>query len=745
MRRTLRLMTALTLALGCGGATETPAPSPTDVGGEPPPASAARTRPTPAPTETAGDERVSFVAHAVLTDALDRAEVRLDGDLWASFGQSAGMKYTLGGWGTRCRPLTVDGVGAVAGQGRDTRLILPRAAADSRLTLRVRSAAAGQLSLVVDGEVLDERHDVPAGLATVTFDLGEEARGEGEMALGVRAPRTGRVGSERLGVAVAALRLGKETALEGAPTRREDGAVELPEKSSLAWTLMVPEGARLQVPVTSGAVAVTLRQDGREPSDVGTASADSPLTVDLSDRAGEAVRVELKATEASVLSAVSVEVPERSLRELTRPTNLMVVLIDTLRADKLGPYDPDTRVRTPGLDAFVRNATTFARAHSQENWTKPSVATLLSGLMPWEHTATQHESVVPRAVEMLPELLKAQGFQTGSFIANGYVSDRFGFDQGWDSYRNYIREGRRTHAEYVAGDVLAWLDRRDTDKPFFLYVHTIDPHVPYRPPDEDLALYGDPNYRGVVDFSRDHTLLENVKRGRVRMNDRDRAHLEALYDGEITYHDRHFRSILDGLDRRGVGESTMVVITSDHGEELFDHGSVGHGHSVYEELLHVPLFVKLPGATPRRIDRSVGLVDVMPTILEAFGLPIPGNLAGKSFLDELRGGGRGLQRGTVSAFMDHWRTLNVGRWKLVERPGRAPALYDLDRDPDEANDLSEQRPLVRRWLRGLLGIRLAESADEGTAERPRRRPAAERTVIDEETAAQLRALGYTGD
>ena len=458
------------------------------------------------------------------------------------------------------------------------------------------------------------------------------------------------------------------------------------------------------------------------------------------------VRLELRAEDAATLGPVSVEVPERPSRELERPTNLLVVLVDTLRADKLGPYDPETRVRTPGLDAFVRDATTFARAHSQENWTKPSVATLLSGLMPWEHTATQHESVVPAAITMLPELLKAHGFQTGSFIANGYVSDRFGFDQGWDSYRNYIREGRRTHAEHVAGDVLAWLDRRDTERPFFLYVHTIDPHVPYRPPDDDLALYGDPDYRGVVDFSRDRTLLENIKQGSIRLNARDREHLEALYDGEITYHDRHFRSILDGLERRGVADSTMVVITSDHGEELFDHGSVGHGHSVYEELLHVPLFVKLPGETPRRVERSVGLVDVLPTILEAFGLPIPEDLSGRSFLSELRGTGRGLERGTVSAFMDHWRTLNVGRWKLVERPGRAPALYDLARDPDETDDLAEQRPIARRWLRGLLGIRLAESAEEPTTERRRRRrPRPERTVIDDETAAQLRALGYTGD
>jgi len=534
--------------------------------------------------------------------------------------------------------------------------------------------------------------------------------------------------------------------------------LKLAARETAGFVAEVMEGERLRALVRGeGRVIVrAVRETTSETSGAETielarieASAQGQtLDVDLSRAVGVS-RIELVADGGALrLLAPAIVEPLPEGAAAPRPIrNVLLVLVDTLRADKLGPYRQDTRVQTPGLLRFAERATTMLHAHSQENWTKPSVATLLSSLMPWEHATTQHESVVPRTVRMLPEILKDDGFHTGAFICNGYVSDRFGFGRGWSTYRNYIREGRRTMAEFVAADVLQWLDARPTDKPFFLYVHTIDPHVPYRPPAEHLALYGDPSYRGRVDFSRDATLLENVKLGRLRLDDRDKAHLQALYDGEITYTDVHFAAILDGLDRRGLSDDTMVVLTSDHGEEFWDHGSVGHGHSVYEELLHVPLFVRLPGEPARRLRDSVGLVDVMPTILEALGRPLPENLSGRSFLPSLRGAGYDAPQATVSGFMEHWRTVNVGRYKLVQRPGHPPVLYDLAEDPGETTNVADAHPLILGWLRGLLGASLDATRGASTPTASARRPAhaAETTAIDPETAAQLRALGYVGD
>jgi arylsulfatase A-like enzyme len=183
---------------------------------------------------------------------------------------------------------------------------------------------------------------------------------------------------------------------------------------------------------------------------------------------------------------------------------------------------------------------------------------------------------------------------------------------------------------------LEWLDSRPQDKPFFLYVHTIDPHVPYKPPEHFLNMYDSAPYSGVVDFKRDGTLLENIKIGRTKLNARDKEHLVALYDAEISYHDAHFASMIEGLERRGLSDNTMIVITADHGEEFWDHGSVGHGHSVYDELLHVPLVVKVPGITQQTtaVTDAVGLVDVLPTVLDVLGQPVPDHLAGHSFLPQ---------------------------------------------------------------------------------------------------------------
>ena len=361
--------------------------------------------------------------------------------------------------------------------------------------------------------------------------------------------------------------------------------------------------------------------------------------------------------------------------------------------------------------------------------------------------------MVPESVALLPELLREQGFFTGSFIANGYVSDRFGFQQGWHTYRNYIREGRRNDAEFVAADVLRWLDEREDTRPFFLYVHTIDPHVPYRRREETLSLYGDTRYAGPAAVANNADLLGRVKLGRVTLAAADRAHLEALYDGEITYHDIHFQTIMDGLERRHLADDTLVIITSDHGEEFWDHGSVGHGHSVYEELLHVPMFVRHPGlptdrAAVREVGDDVGLVDVLPTIFDALGLPAPEGISGRSFLPALLGQSGSAPVATVSGFMENWRTVTLADLKLIHRANGTFRLFDLATDPSEQRDLAPQRPLAVRHLRALLGLRLADA--DPVARGPRRgaRPREHQptsTRIDPETAAQLRALGYLID
>lgn len=695
---------------------------------------------------------------------IERAELRHGDAQVIDFGEPSAAMYTLGGWRTRVgRELEErDGDSAVrvsAIENVTGFVIVPSDVPGPRtLRLRARAVRDGRATFYVDGETIGHATlPTDGSYATVSITLPAERLHIGENSVQIRVPRAGAVGGiTNAGVLIDWMRIGPLDDPHGEESppppsalvsgEGEARSLTIPSGWTLGYTMEMPESARLRgIARGSGRVEVVAHRDGRAPEAIGTLMGGQSFDLDLAALGTEIVRLDLRATgETTLVRPVVVTLDAAPLRERPRMRNVLVYLTDTLRADKLRPYRPETRVRTPALETFVRNAAVMLRGHTQENWTKPSVATLLSGLYPWEHNATSEEAVVPRAVELLGERLSTSDYFRGAFVANGFCSDRFGFEQGWNTFRNYIREGRRSQAEFVAADVLDWLDRRPADRPFFLYVHTIDPHVPYMPPRESLMLYDPDPYSGIVDFARDRELLEGIKSGRIRLNARDRVRLEALYDGEISYHDTHFGSIMQALEARGLADETIVVFTADHGEEFWDHDSVGHGHSVWEELIRVPLIVRIPGVTDgaMRIDDAVGLVDVLPTIFDALGMEIPSDLSGVSFLPQLLGASADAPRFTVTGFMDGWRAINVGRLKLIHRTERRIMLYDTESDPDETRDLAAERPIALRYARGLLGLGLASSSRGGPGPRaPIRR---EVTQIDATTRAQLEALGYAG-
>ena len=680
---------------------------------------------------------------------LARAELRRGGARLVDLGAPSGHQLTLGGWRTRTgRAASIDGASVTLLESVTGWVILPiESASQCELRMRLRGFGARQATVYLDNETIGGvalPADGAFTIARVTIPAERCTTGEHERRW--RVPAVGTApGIGTAGLAIDWLTLGAGTD-EGPPSPESlarGSSLHVPRGLSLGWSFEVPSQSKLRARVSAGAVELALARDGHEVVRLGRFDGGGgAIDVDLGRYAGQIVRLDLSAASDAVVegpAVVTFEPPEQAARRTLarRPTNVLVYLTDTLRADHLRVYAPETRVETPGLTQWARRAATFISGHSQENWTKPSVATLLSGLMPWEHRATTEDAQVPGSVDLLSERLRARGFFTGAFVANGFVSDRFGFQQGWNGFHNYLREGRPSIARFVASDVLAWLDHRPQDRPFFLYVHTIDPHEPYLPPREELARYDSEPYAGPVDFTRDRAFLEGVKSGRYRPDARDRVRLEALYDGEITYHDRHFAAVMEALERRGLAESTIVVFTADHGEELFDHGSVGHGHSLYEELIRVPLLIRVPGLTDGapRLPEAAGLVDVVPTILDALGEPIPSDLSGQSLLPMMMGEVSDAPRPAVTGFLEGWRSIVVGRYKLIQRTASRFMLYDLGADPREQHDLASERPLAVRYLRGLLGVSLAGA---------HRRHEVERTAIDATLRAQLEALGYVG-
>ena len=458
--------------------------------------------------------------------------------------------------------------------------------------------------------------------------------------------------------------------------------------------------------------------DGAPPIDIFSGSYNDKNWVaekiSLAKFAGKLARIDIlaegKATARLALGEPAIRVAPPKLNKAAGKTkNVIVLLVDTLRADKLAPYG-NKRVKATAFEKFTKESTLFKNCQSTSNWTKPSCASVLTGLYPDSHKARGHSSRLGKSVKMASELFRGAGFSTAAFIANGYLASEFGFNRGWNKYVNYIRESKNTDAKNVYKDALAFIGEQK-DKPFFTYIQTIDPHVPYDPPKEDLKIYDAGNYEGPIRPRSTGNLLEEFKRKKVDLNARDRRHLEALYDGEITYHDRHFGRFLDGLNKQGVLNDTTIIVCADHGEEFFEHESVGHGHTLHQELLHVPLVVRSPGLVPagKKIGNSVGLADVLPTALGSVGQKVPRGMEGTDLIHVASGALEHPQNASFSSFWSEADDRNLqwsirkGDWKLRMKGPVNTYVHNLKDDPHEKVDVDERYPIALRALRILLG------------------------------------------
>jgi choline-sulfatase len=719
-----------------------------------------------APAPSAPPVIFDFAAH------LDMAHLR-SGGMLVDLGTRSRHKHTLGDWKTGWHgDFTRDGVTFSYVSGDQARIFfeaLPGEAGGGTITFRAKGVGSTTGRVLLNGVEIG-KIEVPSkefGHAAVAFKTGLKA-GRNEIILRCNARKPG-VDGWPAAMAVDYVRIvpgegdGSNAASAGdavlvPATDGRPAGIALGAGESLTYFVPIPQAARLAGSLSSSAPAaslqVAIRVDGRaEPvaQTIAAKAAPSAIDMDLSALAGQWAELTLAASGGEILLAgaglAAPAAPRTPASGRPSAKNVIVLLIDTLRADHVSLWNPRTRVRTASLDAIGAESTVFERALAQENWTKPSVATLLTGLFPESHQTKSDTDVLPSSIVTAAEHMKAQGFATAGFVANGYVSDKFGFKQGFDTWTNYVREGKPNRAQFVADDAIAWLKNRPKDKRFFLYVHTIDPHVPYIPPSKYRALYDDQPYNGPVEAANTAKILEGIKTGAVHLNDRDKFRLEALYDGEVSYHDDHLARIRAAMTELGLDDDTLLVVTADHGEEFFDHGSVGHGHSMYEELLHVPLVIRMPGAQAgkgARVAAEVGLVDVLPTACDILGVDTPAEAEGRSLVPLLGGAAfDAWPSASFSDFLGGQRVARSGRFKLIYR-GMNVTLFDLANDPKEKKDVSADYPIALASLRDLLGLHegIFVTVDDGSGKVKSVRHKAETTVIDPATKKQLQALGY---
>ncbi len=414
--------------------------------------------------------------------------------------------------------------------------------------------------------------------------------------------------------------------------------------------------------------------------------------------------------------------------------NLLWVLVDTLRADHCSPYGY-TRPTTPFLAEFARESILFERAVAPSSWTLPSVASLMTGVNPVAMTAVDGAAVHYR-YDMFAEVLQRHGVTTFAASANPLIAGSHGFQDGFETFRHIPWE----HGARITTEFERWLRKAKTYR-WFAYLHYIDPHDPYEAPGHAGRAFVDPGYEGV--FSRKESLNElynTVNYGLPpahEISDRDLDFLKASYDQEILYWDRQFEAVVTALERQGILENTIVVVTSDHGEEFKEHGMFKHGHQLFEESLWVPLVIRpVTRAGIGRRSERVELLHLRSTLLNLMGIATDG----MNIIDD--GGSQtayAFTRYTVEPDDPHTRqdllTAWDGKWKLIhDFDKNRTLLFDLLSDPKESNDLS----IMKVEQTQTFVADLTRWFDENW----RLRYSSESPPIPLETEDALRALGY---
>lgn len=406
------------------------------------------------------------------------------------------------------------------------------------------------------------------------------------------------------------------------------------------------------------------------------------------------------------------------LAEVEPAPNVVVITIDTLRADHLGCYG-DKLIHTPNIDALASEAVRFERAYTPVPVTLPAHTVIFTGTYPTR--SGMHDfsgNKLSPSQLTLASVLKQHGYTTGAVIASAVLDSRFGLNQGFDFYYDHFDFSRLDESNIeemerpgnvVADVALDWLSKNHRNK-FFLWMHLYDPHYPYRPP---------------APFNQQY-------------NDRP-------YDGEIAFADAQVGRLITFLKTNGLYRNTLIVLTGDHGESLGEHGEKTHGFFIYNATLHVPVIIRLPGASsPKVVSEMVSLADLMPTVLQVLKFDVPSQVQGVN-LQPLMAAKKAAEFESRNLYAEtflprlhfNWselRAVETAKYQFIDAPN--PELYDLSKDPGERRNLYPERKAVAEELRARLATLISQySAGQELAEK---------TGLDPALMERLKSLGYAG-
>jgi arylsulfatase A-like enzyme len=424
-------------------------------------------------------------------------------------------------------------------------------------------------------------------------------------------------------------------------------------------------------------------------------------------------------------------------------TNVILIIIDTLRADHLGIYGYNKNT-SPNIDKFAQNNTVYNKCYSQSPWTKPSVASIFTSLYPTVTGINKVDNILKDNFHTLAEILKENGYLTAGIVSNALLNSNHGYSQGFDRYIDYT--GGNPHFSISSPRVtrlaIDWMEKHK-EKKFFLFLHYFDPHYNYlKHPNIDYPK----DYEGALKNPMDITKLRMIRK---TLSDKDLEYLIALYDGEIQFTDKYIGKLIEAINRLQLMKKTLIILTADHGEEFMTHGWIGHTKTLYDELIHVPLIIHYPDQNGRseRINGVFKLIDIAPTIMHYLNIklnniPYQGralprdnnhvNSADSFAFSEVSFTPLRVEYKEKTAFKRSIQ--NISEKLILDLKKSSYEFYNLAQDPTEQNNIfSLDNPHIQKMQELLIKkfSRLYKANDQG-----------QEIDFTERELENLRSLGY---
>jgi arylsulfatase A-like enzyme len=744
VRRGWILCGAIAVA-ACGRRDEDPQPrqapianaAPIDAGAALAPAAVPDAAPPPA-ADTRDEHAVFAFGDNRLT-----AHRTVDGDLVVDGGSAGFARYMRFGlpaprWTLR---VTRDGERAAAAD-KLASLDLPltdEQASSPLLLVRVWAAAPRTLAIKINGRKADDRAgsaQLDAGWQTVAIAVapGRWVAGENQVVVETSAAKGAhhvKASEKDDRVAIAWLRVAKDPQGDDDPRAKatydaQTDRWSLADGAGLAWYVQVPDGAHVVArAVGGGACRVEVGAKAGDGTFAGGLLGGGATHVDLSPLGGKVVRLELRARDCplTALDGARVTVPGPAPTVPApgaAPKYVVLWMMDAFRAASVRPFTPGARAEVPNFERLAETGTIFRQYYDQGNESQTSHSSVWTSTYPAVHNVrlagVGGTWRIDKQFEVIAQVMKAAGFHTIGVTANGFIEESGGYTRGFDDYRNLMREKNAINGIVLGKTVIASaLDKLhgSLDHPTFLFVGTVDTHGPYIARHPWLEKYDPGPYTGPFqEFGTafDLGISPNQMGCQKIPPARDIQRLRAIYDSAVSYQDARLGDFVAQLEKWGIYDQTLLIVTADHGEEMFEHGRCGHGESLTDTLLHVPLLVHYPARFPGGaiVDEGAEGIDLLPTILDAIGAPAPRQAQGRSLRALSFGTERGWAEPSYASFFELGHAMRLGNWKAIVGRTGVPQVFDLAADPWEMTDVAAQHPIERRFLTDALGLFLAE-------------------------------------